>query len=386
MNLIRWMHEEWCTRLHLPAINIARFLSLDARRFRYMPALYVWIALSIQAVSASRFHSRDPHVTELIGECERKISADSQNFPTGDTRCQAVLGCILRNNGAYTAARWSAGASILAFIPTIAGVMSNSIEEINLIAEGNEILAIMMGLCSVTVFASRFGSGRETHTRTADAIFEHIRHKIEKRTKATQADTRWSRWKPRLVLSSAYLILATACFTVWFPTVVILRNGVVVFSCPWRIHVPLWVGLGQSVVIANVLLRRLTFDKTIMLHHRGAGSRTKTSSRDRKRSAQLSVILRVAKTGFVPRIIRGFTSTITFALYAFGTAIFSAMTLFTASDSVWCLVLFAFAAGMGRVVANFVTDDQFGCLRTIVFDVQDQQVNELKKRVEEIIQ
>ena len=77
--------------------------------------LFLSLALLIRTASAHEFHSRDAHVSAVIAQCEAEIHLP---FPTGDTLCQATLGCILRSVGAYTAARWSAGASILAFIPT----------------------------------------------------------------------------------------------------------------------------------------------------------------------------------------------------------------------------------------------------------------------------
>jgi hypothetical protein len=261
--------------------------------------------------------------------------------------------------------------------------MSNSIEEIAHIAEEDSILAVMLGLCSVTVFASRFGSNREPYIRTTDTIFEHIRFRVEKASKARAAKKRSSGRMHRVIHGIAYSVLLVSCASVWFPTVVILRNGVVVFSCPYRIHVPLWIGLSQAVVVVNVLLGGFMFDRTIIVHQPPRYAQGRRSGHPSDKSLRHSIILRVPKAGFTSRFVRGFTSTITFALYTFGTAIFGAMTMFTASDATWCLVLFAFAAGMGRVVANFIIEDYVVCRRTFVVDIHEYQVNDLKMRIEQ---
>lgn len=249
------------------------------------------------------------------------------------------------------------------------------------IAEEDSILAIMLGFCSVTVFASRFGSNRELYIRTTDTVFEHIRFRIEKATKAAVPKKQSPRRKRRVVHDIAYFVLLVACASAWFPTVVVLRNGVVVFSCPWLGHIPIWIGVTQGVVVANVLLSRFMFDRTTIVRQPPRNAQGRSSNN----SPRHSIILRVPKAGFTSRFVRGLTSTLTFALYTFGTAIFGAMTMFTASDATWCLVLFAFAAGLGRVVANFIIEDYVSCRRTIVVDVQEYQVNELEIRIEQAI-
>jgi hypothetical protein len=125
------------------------------------------------------------------------------------------------------------------------------------------------------------------------------------------------------------------------------------------------------------------FDRTFIVHYSSRNAQGRSSGRPSDNSLRHSIILRVPKAGFASRFARGFTSTITFALYTFGTAIFGAMTMFTASDATWCLVLFAFAAGTGRVVANFIIEDYVICRRPIVVDTQEYQVNELKMRIEQ---
>lgn len=98
-------------------------------------ALSFWIVvlfLSMPMLAATErtFSSRNATVGELIDNCTT-VALLYPNY----TRCQATLKCILTNIDSDYSARWSAGASILAFIPTIAGLMSNSLDEVVLAAE-----------------------------------------------------------------------------------------------------------------------------------------------------------------------------------------------------------------------------------------------------------
>jgi hypothetical protein len=254
--------------------------------------------------------------------------------------------------------------------------MSNGIEEIVQIAEEDTVLAVMLSLCSVTVFAIRFAGNRELDVRTIDAIFDHAK------AKAARAENKSPHRTRRTVLCILYAVLLSACGSVWFPAVVILRNGVVVFSCPIRIHVPLWIASTQAIVMANVFLRRFCFER-IAISRRPTSIGEPTSSA--RQSLRPVIVLRVPKVGLVSRVIHGYTSVVTFGLYAFATAVFGAMTMFTASDAVWCLVLFSFAAGIGRIVASLIVEDYVRFRRTIVVDVQERQVQELKARIEATI-
>ena len=78
-------------------------------------------------------------------------------WPNERTMCGQMLRCTIDGVLSDYPARWSAGASILAFIPTIVGLMSNSVDEVTAIAEESIFLAIAISLSSVTTFSSRFG-------------------------------------------------------------------------------------------------------------------------------------------------------------------------------------------------------------------------------------
>ena len=87
-------------------------------------------------------------------------------MPHDTTQCYEMLRCILDNVPSDFTARWSAGSSILAFIPTIVGLMSNSINEITSIADESVILALALSVTSITAFSRRFGDGPSRSTGT----------------------------------------------------------------------------------------------------------------------------------------------------------------------------------------------------------------------------
>ena len=89
-------------------------------------------------------------------------------------QCYEMLQCVINNVPSNFPARWSAGASILSFIPTIVGLMSNSINEITSMADESGCLAIALSLTSSTAFVSRFGDGP---IRSSSTFFEEQRRK-----------------------------------------------------------------------------------------------------------------------------------------------------------------------------------------------------------------
>lgn len=83
-------------------------------------------------------------------------------------------------------ARWSTGASILGLMPTIVGIMSNSIDEVTAIAEESLFLAIAISLSSVTAFSSCLGdkmtekpSYQDARTKYLQTVRDNILELIE---------------------------------------------------------------------------------------------------------------------------------------------------------------------------------------------------------------
>ena len=73
--------------------------------------------------------------------------------------CGQEQRCIFEGVFSNYPARWSAGASILAFIPTIVVLMSNNIDEVTAFAKEPIFLAITISLSSVTIFSSPLEDG-----------------------------------------------------------------------------------------------------------------------------------------------------------------------------------------------------------------------------------
>ena len=114
--------------------------------------LYATTLLIQPCLCLDHFDSRDGR--SVIEACRTQI-------PDERSQCYLMLQCILNNIPSEVNARWSAGASILAFIPTIVGLMSNSIQETTSIADESVILAVALSLSSITASNVRFGDRLE---------------------------------------------------------------------------------------------------------------------------------------------------------------------------------------------------------------------------------
>lgn len=151
-----------------------------------------------------------------------------------------MLKCILNTVDQAAQARWSAGASILAFIPAMAALMSNSIDDMILVSEESGLLALALCLCSFTVFPTRFGGERNRPESTV-AIKEELRHRIKRayERRDSAPNRRKLRWPHNDVLGAIVALLVACCGLIWYPTAMILINGVVVFSCDPQVHIPI---------------------------------------------------------------------------------------------------------------------------------------------------
>ena len=125
------------------------------RRQQTIYSLQVFVVLSLaRSCSCLRhFHSQDAVVRLVIEQCEAQIPNRNEHL-----KCYDILRCILNQIPCDYLARWSAGASILGFVPTIVALMSNSISEVTSIADESTVLAIALSISSVTAFNSRSGN------------------------------------------------------------------------------------------------------------------------------------------------------------------------------------------------------------------------------------
>lgn len=166
-------------------------------------------------------------------------------------------------------ARWSAGCSILAFIPTTVGLLSNSINETTAIADESVVLAIALSVSSITAFNRRFGDRPD---RLTDTVFEresdgHPRIQTALSILGGLIAQSWMsrRWwkgsEAQLHTSSPVAVLVGA--GVWYEVYEIARYGIIVFACPVKANVGMWIGLTQLLTLLNVLCRSLVFDTRI---------------------------------------------------------------------------------------------------------------------------
>src|ERR1700730_12439156 len=110
-----------------------------------LPLFLSAVAALVTPTTSLFFQSRDATVRSVIQTCSTQVESGRRN-------CYEMLGCVIDRWPSTYAARWSAGASILAFTPTIVGLMSNSIQEV----EESSLLATLLCVSSVTAFSSRF--------------------------------------------------------------------------------------------------------------------------------------------------------------------------------------------------------------------------------------
>jgi hypothetical protein len=342
---------------------------------------HCWLLVLLLATvvfASDTFHSLDKEVRIVIANCTTTVEA--LPFNPDKSRCQATLQCILNGVDAATSARWSAGASILAFIPTLAALMSNSIDDLVLIAEDSLILAIFLALCSVTTFVPRFGRHSET-PRELNAIKEELDYSTKKAFEDNQKSLCSLRKTQRLViLAVAIGFLVAGCAIIWYPVYQIQRNGIVVFSCQQRIHIVIWVVLVQMTAVANILLKPFTIEnRTIPLNLQRKGS-------EKHGPRKISVVLRCTKQSIAAKTIRGFTSVLSLALYTYATGVLGAMTMYPASDAIRALVMFAVAAGVGRIIGSWAVTRHSRWKKAIAINVRQRHMKQLKQYVEDLVQ
>lgn len=334
------------------------------------------ILTAYSPVSAHLFTSLDPFVNDIIIKCE--VSSRNKLTLYYKTYCQETLGCILRTVDNNTTARWSAGASVLAFIPTIAAMVSNTVDEVIVAAEENLLLGLLLSICSITTFTARFGRSEMKH-QPVEEILAKIKYHVRKLpcepakpTNGFSSMLHNQRLVRRIVLGVSYFTLLAGCAAIWYAVYRIRLEGVIIFSCALKFWIPLWVALTQFIALLNVLGRRLTW------RHENINFATDHFT--------FRVVLRCRNSSIISQGARGLTSVMSFALYAYATCMLGSMTMFTASVAIWCMALFAGAVGLSRIICEWA-GSAFGSYKTAhVVEVPERFMEETKKRIEGIQQ
>ena len=344
------------------------------------------LTFSLPSLAFRIFYSRDEQVRLVIDQCRSKA-------PNEAIQCYVILRCILNNVTSDFPARWSAGASILSFVPTVVGLMSNSMNENMRIAEQSVFLATALSLSSVTTFTSRF----------IDVSANTAEFSLERRTRqARSLDDAWaslcwlvhqkcpenrSKWWPQpdfLAFSFGVLLLASSG-ALWFEVYKTSQQGIVTFACRIKTNVYVWVGLSQLFALLSLASRRLLFLTSRIYLGPGNDTTGPTLVRSAKppggwaplsrifpRStdhACFCVVLRSPRSGPLSLSLRTLFAVISYALYTFGTVILASMTLIPATDAVQATLVLTLTAGFGRMVGFWAESPSRCGSQTIIIDI-----------------
>lgn len=314
------------------------------------------------------FNSRDPVGRAVIEACRAQL-------PNERAECYKILRCIMDDIPSDFTARWSAGASILAFIPTIVGLMSNSINEVTSIADESGFLAIALSITSITAFISRFGDGP---IRSSGTFFEEQRGKDARIQAAlsilkdvvpqNQETRRW--WQSsKMKICALGLIAAVLGAGIWYEVYEVAKYGIVTFACPIKVNIGIWVGLSQLLTLANLSCRSVLFDiRTIHIRARGAVLRGQSAGPFPYIKGS-SIVLRCPRDTSLRWIFQTFTAIASFILYAYGTVLLASTTLIPASDAIRAMVVLTASAGFGRLVGYWLTKPRRRGRQIVAIDV-----------------
>ena len=337
---------------------------------RILSLYLIVISFATPSLCYRIFNSRDAHARSVIEACRAQA-------PHEKAQCYEMLRCILDNVPSDFTARWSAGASILAFIPTIVGLMSNSINEITSIADESFILALTLSITSITAFFRRFGDGP---TRSSGTFFEEQGgNEIRVQAALSILKDAISRTpKPLLWWQSSQmhiyvlsLVAITLGAVIWYEVYEVTKYGIMTFACPVKVNIGIWVGLSQLLCLANLSGRSVLFDtRTVHFRAGDAVSPPPPHPTGSFPYVKGSVIVIRCPRDTLPRwIFQTFTAIASFILYAYGTVLLASTTLVPASDAIRALVVLTAGAGFGRMVLYWLSGPGRRGRHVVVVDV-----------------
>ncbi|KAF2231309.1 hypothetical protein EV356DRAFT_294875 [Viridothelium virens] len=326
--------------------------------------------------------------------------------------CSTFIRCILTQATQDYPAYWSASSSILAFIPTIVGLLSNSIEEIVAISFESPLLGLLLALSSTTSFSSRFTESQppqtfERHPDYVLAVQQGVVDYISKNLRhARRRDRRG--WVENENMHTVVVIIGLAGCTVgvWYFVWFLSRYGVVVWSCPTKIHTPVWIALSQTLVVLNIAFRSWLFrTEQIRLRISNGEANSARMSREHdfhteqnRRSSHesheshdfqsdetyksITVLLRCRRRGLKRWVVQTITSIISFGLYTFATVFLASMTFITPVKAISVMVAFSVAGGVGRLAGYWARSSLRVERRVLLFDVSEKRIGELRDRLE----
>ena len=346
------------------------------------------LTLYTPSISARIFASRDHDVRKFIKTCESNVSLANSADP-----CQAILHCIIATAPTDYTARWSAGSSILLIIPTVVGLMSNTVEEISYVAEESLLMAILLSMSSVTTFTSRFfqtvPAGKfEYYPGYLLATQTEIVHLLKKNGRTDDP------FRGRFLIKIAGVLVAGLVATSWYMIIFwISKYGVIVYSCSGQYNVAIWAGLSQLLTIVNLLLRRYAFETVVipltdnprsaiadLLQREWNRGSPYHGAKDPFRAKILAdqVVLRCSSTNLLKWSIQTTMAVLNSIIYIFGTATLAGMVLFPALDALRVVAVLTLSAGFGKVVANWTMSPARAGKRSVVVDVSKRHMREVE--------
>jgi hypothetical protein len=360
-----------------------------------LPLFLSAVAALVTPTTSLFFQSRDATVRSVIQTCSTQVGSGRRN-------CYEMLSCVIDQLPSAYAARWSAGASILAFTPTIVGLMSNSVQEVAAVAEESTLLATLLCISSVTAFSSRF-EGRDADGPLVLRDKRAFRHQfaVEDIADVIRANKPKGAefWRDtRLQNLCVGVVLVGLSAGIWYEVYQITRYGIITFACAVKVNVGLWVGLAQLLALLNVALRHHLFDvrniyfrsqtklprkslpRTLvpvilvrLFANLEPQSTTWSSNSEllsvlkESHTQTLTLVLRSRRSTQTRWILQTATAIASYALYTYGTVVLASITMIPASDAVRAVVVLSVGAGFGRLVGYWsVSQSRTGRRRVVV--------------------
>lgn len=350
------------------------------------------------------FEPYQPFLAPLYDNCISK-------YPNQVANCSNILACILDNITSDYAARWSAAASILAFIPTILGLISNSLDELITISYHSPVLSFLLCLSSITAFSSRldFRSPGEygiPFEKDAQHLQRRIDHIIKSAAKAKRKLRHQSRWIPSEteLIYIFCVVLAGLSAGIWYFMSEVIRYSIVVFACPIKVNVLLYVSLSQLLSILTIVLRSGSFEtrhiyipgercnrrytgndsssvdglivlSTVVLEM-GMQGQQKCCDRGQQCDG-IVIVLRSLRHTLMRSAIQVITSLVSYGLLTYGTTVFASTSLYSASNAVRVMLFVTVSAGVARMVGSWVLRETREGRRIFLVDVPMNQFEEM---------
>lgn len=168
---------------------------------------------------------------------------------------------------------------------------------------------------------------------------------------------------------------------IWYEVYEITRYGIVVFACPIKVNVVIWVALSQILALLNVLCRSVLFEfhklqiKRTEPRPRAARPNENVASRQIKIQCW-TIVLRCPRDTPLRWALHTFTAIVSFSMYAYGTILLASMVGIPASDAIRAMVVLTIGAGFARLAGHWHTSPRNRGNRTFTIDVPAHRIQD----------